>query len=120
MKPCTNTWRGIGTPAASSIAGHSTQWKRLMSLPIRWNALVYSGCDMPAHAAPRARPADVALLGQPPLGVGAVGPAERGQVVEQRVRPHVGDVALAVLDLIGQRDAPLEVRAREALVPQPA
>ena len=29
-------WAGGSIPAAMHIAGHHTQWKRMMSLPIRW------------------------------------------------------------------------------------
>ena len=34
--PCTSTWAGGSMPAAMHMAGHHTQWNRMMSLPIRW------------------------------------------------------------------------------------
>ena len=35
-QPCANTWCGTGWPAAISIAGQMTAWKRAMSLPTMW------------------------------------------------------------------------------------
>ena len=35
-KPCAHTCVGGSTPAAISIAGQYTAWKRRMSLPIEW------------------------------------------------------------------------------------
>ena len=32
-KPCAKTWPGTSKPAAMSMAGQITQWKRMMSLP---------------------------------------------------------------------------------------
>ena len=37
-QPCAKTPRGTSTPAAISIAGQMTAWKRRMSLPTTWYA----------------------------------------------------------------------------------
>ena len=36
-KPCTTYEAGGSIPAAMHMAGHHTQWKRMMSLPIKWH-----------------------------------------------------------------------------------
>ena len=61
-----------------------------------------------------ARSADLAFPRQPPERVASIGPAERREIVEQRVRPHVCGVPLAVRNLVGQRDAPGQPRAGDA------
>ena len=38
MKPWPHTLFAGSTPAASSIAGQYTQWKRVMSLPMMWRS----------------------------------------------------------------------------------
>ena len=38
MKPWAHTLFAGGTPAASSMAGQYTQWKRVMSLPMMWRS----------------------------------------------------------------------------------
>ncbi len=35
-QPCANTFFGSGSPAAISMAGQMTAWKRRMSLPTKW------------------------------------------------------------------------------------
>ena len=67
-----------------------------------------------------ARPADVLLLGEPPQRVFAIGPAQGREVVEERIGPHVRHVPLGVRDLVGQRDAPCEIRPGHAHVLEPA
>ena len=44
MKPCPQTRPGSGSPAAMSIAGQITAWKRVMSLPTTWTS---AGQDAP-------------------------------------------------------------------------
>ena len=46
--PCTCTRLGGSSPAASSIAGHHTQWNRMISLPMTW-------CTFGHHASNRSR-----------------------------------------------------------------
>jgi hypothetical protein len=47
--PVHQRWAGGSIPAAMHMAGHHTQWNRMMSLPIRW-------CTAGHHASKRARP----------------------------------------------------------------
>ena len=35
-KPCTNTLSGVRIPATCNIPGQNRQWKRMMSLPMKW------------------------------------------------------------------------------------
>ena len=65
--------RAAARPADSSIAGQYTAWKRRMPLPITWMR-----SSAPRHHVSNA------------LAVGAV--VERGDVVAQRVPPHVDDL----------------------------
>src|ERR1051325_11290926 len=64
--------------------------------------------------------AHVLELREPPQRVLPLGPADRRQVVQERVGPHVRHVTLAALDLLRQRDAPRQVGARDADVLEPA
>ena len=63
--------------------------------------------------------AGLALARQPPQRVAALGPADRRQVVEQRVRPHVGGVPGSARDLLGKWNPPRQVRSRHAHVLEP-
>ena len=90
-----NRCSGSGMSAASSIAGQKTAWNLRMSLPMTWKSAGQN---------------DVRLVGA------VVGEGERRVVVEQRVEPDVEDV----LGVPRDRHAPVELRAAERDVLQPA
>ena len=62
----------------------------------------------------RPRSPGVGLLGEPPQRVLALRPPQRREIVEQRVRPHIRGVSLAVGNIVGQRNAPGQVGPRDA------
>ena len=95
MKPCTKTLRGNSIPADIRNAGQYTVWNRMMSLPIM------------------CRSAGQNLRKDSDDGVGE---ADAGQVVRQRVDPHVHDV----VGMVGHRHAPVERGARDGQVAQAA
>ena len=94
-----SSW-AASSPADSSIAGQYTAWNRTMPLPITWM-----------------RSSDVA---PPRVERVAVGPVvERGDVVPERVPPHVDHLRR----IVGHGDAPAacaRLRARHADVVEPA
>ena len=79
-------------PAAMHMAGHHTQWKRMISLPIRWWTA--------GHQASK-RSLVLAV-------------ADGGQVVDERVVPDVEDVLLVP----GDRHPPVDRRPGDGDVPQ--
>ena len=49
-KPWPNTVWVTGSPAAISIAGQMTQWKRVMSLPTKWYCIGQRWSNSPARS----------------------------------------------------------------------
>ena len=92
--PWTMKCAGGSMPAARHIAGHQTQWKRMMSLPIRWWTAGH-------HFAKRS---------------GSLAVADGGDVVDEGVVPDVEDV----LVVPGDRDPPVDRRPRDRDVLQAA
>ena len=48
-KPWPNTVCVTGSPAAMSIAGQITQWKRVMSLPTKWYCIGQRASNSPSR-----------------------------------------------------------------------